>query len=221
MFTYNAGVATVRTRLDAGQRREQIARAALGLLGEHGLAGVSTEALAQAVGVTPGALYRHFPSLAAVFAAAVEEAVERLEASFPAAALPPLERLLRLAERRVALIAEEPGLLWMLRSDQACRELPASAVAPLRVIAARSRRFLLEALREGAADGSIRSDLAPEILLVPVVGTIQTLLGAPGLHGSAAGARAPSPRAVLRGLRRLLAPPPPPRAATRKPNPSR
>ena len=42
-------------------RREQIAEAALTLLAEQGLGGLTARNVAKAVGLTAPALYRHFP----------------------------------------------------------------------------------------------------------------------------------------------------------------
>jgi hypothetical protein len=76
----------------------------------------------------------------------------------------------------------------------------------LRGLAVRSRRVLLESLREGAARGLIRGDLDPELLLVPVMGTIHALIGMPGVHRTAAKGR-PRTERVLAALLRMLAPP--------------
>jgi AcrR family transcriptional regulator len=55
-------------------RREEIIEAALELLGEHGIEGTTVTRIAETVGVTPAALYRHFGSRDAILAAAVDAA---------------------------------------------------------------------------------------------------------------------------------------------------
>lgn len=50
------------------------------LFGEHGFAATSTPMIAEAAGVSRGALYHHFKDKAALFAAVVEAEYERLEA---------------------------------------------------------------------------------------------------------------------------------------------
>ena len=50
----------------------------------------------------------------------------------------------------------DPGVAWVLRSEQAYLSLPVDAVARLRDLVKRSKRFVLTALRDGSADGTIR-----------------------------------------------------------------
>ncbi len=47
-------------KLDSEIRKEQIARAALSLIGEQGLSRLSMTSLAKRVGIVPSAIYRHF-----------------------------------------------------------------------------------------------------------------------------------------------------------------
>ena len=58
----------------AGQRatRNALIEAARGLFSERGYAGVSTEEIVQAAGVTRGALYHHFRDKQDLFTAVVE-----------------------------------------------------------------------------------------------------------------------------------------------------
>jgi regulator of cell morphogenesis and NO signaling len=186
------------TRKPTGKRREEIAQAVLRIIGEQGLTSLTTATLAAEVGVTTGALYRHFASLDEILAETVRLAVERLEATFPDVSLPPLDRLLTLARNRVRVLGNDPGLAWLLRSEQAYLTLPTGAAEPLRDIARRSRDFLLDTLREGIESGSIRGDIAPDLLLVPVLGTIHAVIGS-GRE---------DPERVLLALVRLLEPHP-------------
>jgi AcrR family transcriptional regulator len=196
-----------RVRRPGHERRPQIAAAALRLIGERGLPALTSAALAGEVGLTSGALFRHFASVDVILDEAVDSAVERLTATFPSPSLPPRERLFALLRSRVELLGSDPGLAWLLRSDEAYLALPPAAVARLRELVERSRAFLLGALREGAAAGTIRTDVEPELLLVTVVGTVHSLVGLRGVHRSAAPPSAPSASSVLRALETLLSPP--------------
>jgi AcrR family transcriptional regulator len=196
-----------RTRKPSATRREEIVRATLHIIGERGVPSLTAAALADEVGLTSGALFRHFDSMDDILRAAVDHAVERLEATFPEPRLPPRERLHSLARGRIELLRGEPGLAWMLRSEQAYLVLPADAVQRLRAVVARSREALLTALRDGVRDGSFRVDIEPRDLLVPVVGTIHALTGGAGIHReSTATARRNAGRA-LAALIRMLEPP--------------
>lgn len=194
-------------RKPTAERREEIARAVLRIIGERGLTSLTTTNLAEEVGVTSGALFRHFSCLGDMMSEAVRYGVVRIEETFPDEALPPLQRLLELARARVRLLGSDPGLAWLLRSEEARLSLPAPAVDLLQDVVARSRRFVLRTLREAAEQGSVRADIEPEILMVPVMGTIHALIGMRGVHRLKTDELGREPELVLDALVRLLAPP--------------
>ncbi|MFO7588977.1 MAG: TetR/AcrR family transcriptional regulator [Gemmatimonadota bacterium] len=203
-----------RVRKPSATRRDEIVRGALRVIGERGVTSLTAATLAGEVGLTSGALFRHFDSMDDILRAAVDCAVERLDATLPEPGLPPRERLHALARARIELLRGEPGLAWMLRSEQAYLVLPADAVERLRAVVARSREALLTSLRDGVRDGSFRQDIAPRDLLVPVMGTIHALTGGAGIHReSTATARRNAGRA-LAALIRMLEPPSTPESRT-------
>jgi AcrR family transcriptional regulator len=197
---------TQTLRKPSVERREEIAAAALRLIGERGRTAMTTANLASELGLSSGALFRHFATLDDVLRGAVALGIRRIEATFPDETLPPLERLLALARRRVQVLGRDPGLAWLVRSDEVHLTLPEDALAELRRLVARSKRFLLGAIREGTAEGSIRDDIEPEILLVPVMGTIHALIGMPGIHRTSKIARGGDLERVFSALALLLEP---------------
>jgi AcrR family transcriptional regulator len=195
-----------KTRKPADERRRQIAVTALQILGEGGRKSLTTGVLAEQVSITTGAIFRHFTSLEEVRGEAVQIAIRRVEGTFPEEGLPPLERILELARNRVRVLRNDAGTAWVLRSEQASQQLPAVSVRDLEALVQRSRRFVLDAIREGIAEGSIRGDVGAEQLLVVVMGTIHTLVGAMGVHGRVR-SRHISVGKTLDALRILLSPP--------------
>jgi len=183
-------------------RQEEIVKAVLYIIGNHGITSLTTSALAKEVGLSSGGLFRHFRSREEILTATVEYAVVQVEATFPSESLPPLERVLTLARNRVRLLSSDSGLSWLLRSDQAYLTLPEDGVKTLGRLVSRSREFLLRAIREGVEEGSIRRDISPEVLLVPVMGTIHVLIGMSGVHQEIGSSVEP----VLSGLVSLLKP---------------
>lgn len=55
------------TRLSAEERRASIVAAALPVIAEHGINGVTTRQIAEAAGVSEALLYKHFPSKEALY----------------------------------------------------------------------------------------------------------------------------------------------------------
>lgn len=205
------------SRKSSTVRREEIAVAALRIIGEQGIASLTTTTLAAEVGVTSGALFRHFDSREAMLQEAAQYALAKIEGTFPDPTLPPLERLLIMADNRVRIVGADAGVAWVLRSDQAYLSLPADAVSRLQGLVKRSKKFVLTALRDGAKDGTIRTDIEPEVLFVPVMGTIHALIGMAGVHATATRTRGSSKGRVLAALAVLLAPP---NGVTVNPNPN-
>jgi len=181
-------------------RRQEIAETALRLIGLKGISNLTMASLAAEIGITAGALFRHFPSRDAILEAAVDFGIERLDACQPDQSLPPLDRLFAFAAARIAVVAEHPGVGWLLSPEQAVHAIPKDAAWKLDGAARRSTRLVLDALTAGAARGEIRADFAPEVLLVLVAGAIDRL-ARPG----------PGPpraqRDVLAALAAILAPP--------------
>ncbi len=196
-----------RTRKPTSERREEIAQAVLRIIGEQGLTSLTTTRLAQEIGVTSGALFRHFASLDEMLSEAARYGVARIEETFPDESLPPLDRLLELARARVCLLGSDPGLAWLVRSEEARLTLPEPAVRLLLDLVTRSKQVILRALREAAEQGSVRADIEPEILMVPVMGTIHALIGMQGMHRSETDELGREPQRVLAALARLLEPP--------------
>ena len=186
-------------------RRREIADAALLVIGEQGASALTAASIATEVGVTSGALFRHFATLSEVVEAAVERAVDAAEATIPAREGAPIDRLMRIAGARIELFRRNPGMAWLLLSDQVYLSVPEGAIVRLRSLVRRTRRFLLETIREGVAEGSIRSDIEPEYLLMVFTGTVHAALGPAGVHREEA---APSAEPVLAALRSLLCPGP-------------
>jgi len=64
-------------RMSGGERRGEIIESTLKLLGQYGIEGTTVTRIAQAVGITPGALYRHFENRDALIDEANKVASER------------------------------------------------------------------------------------------------------------------------------------------------
>ncbi len=193
-----------QTRKSSVQRRKEISDAVLHIIGKRGLTSLTINKIATEIGVTSGALFRHFDTRDDILREVVRHGVAKLDQTFPDKTLPPLERLFTLANNRIELLGPDPGLAWLLRSEQAYLTLPDDAVDELRDVAKRSRKFLLKAIRDGAAEGSIRSDISPEVLLIPVIGTIHTLIGTPGSAQQSQARQSRNTANVLHALRIMI-----------------
>jgi AcrR family transcriptional regulator len=70
--------ARVRQRLSSAERQDEIIKAAVELAGREGMDNVTTQGIADAIGVTQGAIFRHFPTKDAIWISVVHWARGRL-----------------------------------------------------------------------------------------------------------------------------------------------
>jgi len=161
------------TRRSTDERRVEIAEAALRLIGRRGIADLTIASLATEVGVTSGALFRHFASRDEILDAAFRRVEELIAATFPPQGLPPLERLEKLLLVRTGVVGANAGVARLLFSDQFQLALPASATRRLPALVAQTRTFIIKALTEAVELGEVRKDVAPADLALLVMGAIQ------------------------------------------------
>lgn len=107
----------------APDRREELVDHALALIRESGLAGLTVRRLAERVGFTEGALYRHYRSKSELMAAVVATMGERLLGPIRELAAdrsrPVAERMTALVQRHVGLVLDTDGLPLLLLVEAA------------------------------------------------------------------------------------------------------
>ena len=164
-------------RKPAEERKEQIVAAALRLADELGPDRMTTQAVADAVGLSQAAVFRHFPSKPALWQAVAETIAARLEAAWMAALEgegAPLSRLSALLRVQLSQIESNPAIPAILHS----RELQ-SGNGELRqgfaTLMARFQSLLIAEIEAGQSAGAIRAGLSPKALAVLLVSLVQGL----------------------------------------------
>jgi AcrR family transcriptional regulator len=186
------------------ERRGEIADAALRIIATRGIAALTVAALAGELGLTGGALYRHFSSTEEILVAVAARAVELVDGTVPDADLPPLEWLERFVESRAKTVGGHPGLARLLVSDQLAMALPAAALEHVQGAVRRTFAAIERAIRRGQELGDVRDDVEARDLVPIVAGTVQLLaLARAGSHQS----RVLAPTKAWATLRTLLAAP--------------
>ena len=105
-----AGMENTRTPGQrAGLSRPAVLAAAQGLVGEHGVGGLTMRALADRLDVRPNALYSHVANKDALLGELLEETLARVEAP-PANVADPIGGLRTLLTTIYRALAEQPGL---------------------------------------------------------------------------------------------------------------
>ena len=146
------------------ERKAEIIRSTLELAAEQGVARVTTQAIADQVGIAQPTVFRHFKSRDDIFAAAIEwvagEMLRQVEAWTEGTGAPE-ERLLRLLEAQLAFVARHRGLPRLLFSDRLHLESPRLKAA-VRSVMERYTERVSALVREGIETGRLCCDLAPQ-----------------------------------------------------------
>ncbi|MBL8917241.1 MAG: TetR/AcrR family transcriptional regulator [Myxococcaceae bacterium] len=197
------------------ERQVELTDAALRLVATKGIAALTTRSLAAEVGLSTGAIFRHFASLEALLEAVVARVEAVLDSTYPPADLPPIERLQRFILARSNAVGNQLGILRLVLSEQFRLALSKSGSDRLTGCVEKTRSFVLVCLRDGQFSGELRDDLPAETLAPIVMGTVQML----ALSPSRPRQREAETRAVLRSLLALLRSPAVAPQASRKRSP--
>jgi AcrR family transcriptional regulator len=159
-----------------GHDQEAVLRAAIDLFNRQGYDGTSVADLAAELGLTKSAIYHHVPSKEHLLAEALDEALAGLEAAITgveglggSSAYDRLRSVVR--ESVEVLVAHQPAVTLLLRV-RGNSQTEQKALARRRRIDAR-----LAALVQAAVDeGSLRSDLAPDLVSRLLFGMVNSLV---------------------------------------------
>jgi AcrR family transcriptional regulator len=191
-----------RLRKPGGDRRREIADAALRVIAAHGLGRFTALAIAREVGLTDGALFRHFASKEAIVDAAIDRVEELLFESFPPRDEDPVARLGAFFARRVAVIREHQGVSQLVASEELDKAGSAQGVARVAELRRRSTAFVRGCLDEAGRAGLLAPGLGPDEASIVVLGALLALAHAP--TSSRAEAVAPVAARVWRALESFL-----------------
>jgi AcrR family transcriptional regulator len=150
-------------RKPQAERREEIVDAALRLLGEVGLEGTTATRIAEAVGLTPGALYRHFDSRDAIVRAANEAASSRAMSWFETATERDVpRRLQQLGDGHFSWATEHLSTIVRPFFQGLSYSQQASLADVMTLPRINMYPALLEIAEEGKRQGTIRDDVRSE-----------------------------------------------------------
>jgi len=166
-------------RKSHSERRTEIAETALCLAAEIGVGTVTTQAIADRMGVSQATVFRHFSSRDEVFREAFVQAKKHMFISqnpiFEDKTTPGATRLKNLITAHLAVIDENRGVPALLFSDRLHQNDPVLK-ADIRTSMKGYAGRITDLIGEGIVDGSIKADVDPNVLGQAVVTMIQGLL---------------------------------------------
>lgn len=167
-----------RQRLSAEERQEEIIKAAVELAGEQGVDNVTTQDMAKVVGVTQGAIFRHFPTKDMIWLAAVHWVRERLMSVLDMAAgqgSDPLDSLERMFFAHLGFVDKVPAIPKLIFTDQLLKKNP-KIKELIRSILADYEARVTGLISQAKAQNLVRSDLDEYAAAVMFTGLIQGLM---------------------------------------------
>lgn len=189
-------------------RQASLIAAALALAAERSPADVTTAQLAEAIGVTQGAVFRHFESKEAIWLAVLDDASERLlarlrqaAAQHPANGLHALEAVF---QAHVDFVVHHPGLPRLVFQELQ-RPDETALKAKVRQLMQAYRMLLVQLLQRGQSEELIAPTVEPHAATVVLMGAVQGLVMQALMSGNVAAMRAQAPR-VFQILRAGLLP---------------
>ncbi len=189
-------------RLPTAERQALIVAAAIVLAGRHSPAAITTGDIAREVGLTQGALFKHFASREAIWLAVMEwvtgQLMARLEdaARAPAdspSASPALDALARVFAAHITFVMECPGVPRLIFHD-----LQQPADSPLKrqlgLLLQRYRQLLTQLLHNAVRNREAPADLDLPGAVTMFIGIVQglamqSILSGPGADLSLDAAR--------------------------------
>lgn len=187
-----------RQRLMTDERQREIVAAVLDLASERGPDSITTQAIADRIGITQGAIFRHFSDKEAIWLAvfawvrtALGEVLEKVSAGGGS----PLTKIKRAFVAHATFVAHNPGVPRVM-----FHELQYPGDSPVRaevraMLGAYCKR-LAQLFDEAVTAGELPADLDTGLAPILFIGAVQSLVIQASLMGNPAG--------MVRRARQLL-----------------
>ena len=164
--------------LSAQERRAATVEAVVELAAEQNPSDITTTAIAQRMGLTQDALFRHFPTKDAILESVMDWVAERLLARVDkaaASAASPMAALEAVFMAHIDFVAEHPGVPRMLFGEL---QRPGDTL-PKKMVQTLIRHYgerLQHLLETGKTQGELHAQLDIEAASVSFIGSIQGLV---------------------------------------------
>lgn len=182
--------------LRADERRAATVESLLALAAEQNPSDITTTAIARRMGLTQGALFKHFPTREAIVEAVMASVAERLMALLEAAAegRPPLQALEAMFLAHAAFVADHPGVPRLLFGELQRAE-PTAPKRIAQTLLAGYAHLLVRVIERGQGADGIDPAAAAEDAAALFIGTLQGLVMQSLLAGSPEAIRERAPAA--------------------------
>jgi AcrR family transcriptional regulator len=179
ILTYNSGMKKSKTgvqkRRPTDVRQVQIVDAAMRIIASRGSRKFTAQLLGAEVGVTAGAIFRHFKTMDEIVEAIIGRIEGILFEDFPPKEADPIKRLGVFFQNRVRAIVDNPDVSRLLLSDHLAQAGGIDHAKRLNEFKRRSHLFVLECLRQARKSGMLKGNAGAEEGTILVLGSIFAL----------------------------------------------
>lgn len=156
-------------------RQIEILQAASKLIGKSGPNNVTTKNLAEVMGFTEPALYRHFKSKTDILVSLIEYFKNQLSDGIELVLdkdISGFESIHQLIKFQFSLISKQPAVIMVIFAETSFQYDPVLSEAVLH-LNTRLKAIIIDMIRNGMKDGSIRSDVKKEDLATIILGSMR------------------------------------------------
>lgn len=167
-----------KRRLSAEERQEEIVRVAIELAADRGVDAVTTQNMADAMGLTQGAIFRHFPTKDDIWVAAIGWVRDQLMARVAKAAGQgehPIDSLERMFFAHISFIDRHPAIPRLIFSDELRNKNPRLKRLIQEILTGYEAK-IAALLRDAKNQGLARADLDEQSAATLFIGMIQGLV---------------------------------------------
>ena len=169
-------------------RQHQIIEAAKNLITSKGMESVTIDAIAEEVGLTEGAIYRHFSSKHQILTLLIDDIEQSLMETVDNAKVegaPALESLGRILEAHLSDVEDRRAVSFIVIAE--AMGFDGTGLSPrVSLMLTHYLDFIRNIFEEGIEDGSIRASVNPEAAATAFFGLIQSTATLWALNGYSA-----------------------------------
>ena len=170
-------------------RQEQIKKAVLEIIADEGLHNISTRNLAKRIGLTEGAIFRHFATKRDIIKGIMDDVANDLIGSLRSIILSPAkseEKLFNYLCRNVKYLKENRGITILLFSE-ATHLGDKELKEKLNQILLEQKQFVIKIVKDGIREGvwdkkANPEDVAMLYMGIPIIFNIELILNQSGLN---------------------------------------
>lgn len=170
-------------------RQEQIKKAVLEIITEDGVHNISTRNLAKKIGLTEGAIFRHFPTKRDIIKGIMDDVAKDLIGSLRSIVLEPIkaeEKLFKYLCKNVKYLKENRGITILLFSE-ATHLGDMGLKEKLNQILLEQKQFIIKIVKDGISENVWDKNVNPEdfamlYMGIPITFNIELVLNKNGLN---------------------------------------